>query len=72
MSLNAGESPDLILYEILSLCKSDGRNFVTGEIVDMFEAGIIDPAKVTRVALQNAVSAASTLITTNYAIIEND
>ena len=72
MSLNAGESPDLILYEILSLHKSDGRNFVTGEIVDMFEAGIIDPAKVTRTALQNAVSAASTLITTNYAIIEND
>jgi len=72
MALNAGEKPDLVLYEILSLQKSDGRNFATGKLVDMFEAGIIDPAKVTKSALQNAVSAASTLITTNYAIIEND
>ena len=72
MSINAGESPDLILYEILSLSNNDGRDFTTGELVDMFEAGIIDPAKVTRTALQNAVSAASTLITTNHAIIEGD
>jgi len=36
----------------------------------MFEKGIIDPTKVTRVALTNAVSVASTLITTNHAIIE--
>jgi chaperonin GroEL len=36
----------------------------------MLEAGIIDPAKVTRCALQNAVSVASTLITTSHAIVE--
>ena len=36
----------------------------------MFERGIVDPAKVTRVALQNAVSVASILITTSNAIIE--
>ena len=72
MASNAGESEDLILYEILSLQGSDGRDFTTGELVDMFEVGIIDPLKVTKTALQNAVSAASTLITTNYAIIEND
>jgi len=72
MALNAGESPDLILYEILSLQGDDGRDFTTGELVNMFKVGIIDPAKVTRTALQNAVSAASTLITTNYAIVEND
>jgi chaperonin GroEL len=36
----------------------------------MAGAGIVDPAKVTRCALQNAVSAASTLMTTNYAIVE--
>ena len=72
MALNAGEAPDLVLYEILSLYKNDGRDFMTGNVVDMLKAGIIDPTKVTKAALQNAVSAASTLITTNYAIIEND
>tara|TARA_R110000824_G_scaffold129472_2_gene290713 strand:+ start:1598 stop:3169 length:1572 start_codon:yes stop_codon:yes gene_type:complete len=72
MASNAGESPDLVLYEILSLHNGDGRDFTTGKVVDMYEAGIIDPAKVTKTALQNAVSAASTLITTNYAIVEND
>jgi len=72
MAVNAGESPDLILYEILSLSGGDGRDFTTGKLVDMFEAGIIDPAKVTRTALQNAVSAASTLITTNHAIVEGN
>jgi chaperonin GroEL len=39
-------------------------------MVDMYEAGIIDPLKVTRTALQNAASAAGTLITTSHAIIE--
>tara|TARA_R100000234_G_scaffold30580_2_gene17956 strand:- start:1731 stop:3302 length:1572 start_codon:yes stop_codon:yes gene_type:complete len=72
MAKNAGESQDLILYEVLSLHGNDGRDFTTGEIVDMLEVGIIDPAKVTKAAIQNAVSAVSTLITTNYAIIEND
>jgi chaperonin GroEL len=47
-----------------------GVNFVNGETVDMIETGIIDPAKVTRCALENAVSAASTLLTTSHAVIE--
>ena len=72
MAHNAGESPDLVLYEVLSLHGDDGRDFKTGKLVNMFDAGIVDPAKVTRVALQNAVSAASTLLTTNYAIVEAD
>jgi len=38
--------------------------------VNMIESGIVDPVKVSRAALQNAASAASTLLTTNYAIIE--
>ncbi len=42
----------------------------SSKIVDMLEVGIIDPAKVTMVALQNAVSVASALITTNNAIVE--
>jgi chaperonin GroEL len=46
-------------------------NFATGELVDFFSSGIIDPAKVTRCALQNAASVASTLITTNFAVLED-
>ena len=72
MALNAGESPDLILSAILSSGDGRGWNFAKNELVEMIESGIIDPTKVTKTALQNAVSAASTLITTNYAIIEND
>jgi len=45
-----------------------GFNAATGEYVDMFEAGIIDPVKVERVALQNAVSVASLLLTTEATV----
>ena len=48
----------------------NGYDFVQGKVVNMFEAGIIDPVKVTRCALQNAASAASTLLTTNFAVVE--
>ncbi len=47
-----------------------GFNAATGEFVDMFEAGIVDPAKVERVALQNAVSVASLLLTTEATVSE--
>lgn len=72
MALNAGESPDLIVNTVESSEPNFGWNFATGELVDMLATGIIDPVKVTRVALQNAVSASSTLLTTNYAIIQED
>ena len=72
MALNAGESPDLIVNTVESSKPNFGWNFATGELVDMLATGIIDPVKVTRVALQNAVSASSTLLTTNYAIIQED
>ena len=68
MALNAGESPDLILDMVLSGPPGCGYDFSRGELIQMLEAGIIDPVKVTRVALQNATSVSSTLITTNYAI----
>ena len=47
-----------------------GFNAATGEYVDMFKAGIIDPVKVERIALQNAVSVASLLLTTEATISE--
>ena len=70
MAYNAGESSDLIVDKVSSLKGDRGWNFATGKIVDMYEAGIIDPVKVTRNALQNAASVASTLVTTNHAIVE--
>ena len=70
MASNAGESPDLILSKVLASHKNDGWDFATGRLVDMLEAGIIDPTKVTRLALQNAASVSSVLLTTNYAKVE--
>jgi chaperonin GroEL len=49
---------------------ANGYNASTGEFVDMIEAGIIDPAKVTRMALQNAASVAGLLLTTEAMIAE--
>ena len=72
MALNSGESPDLVISSVCSSDGSVGFNFATGEVQDLLEAGVIDPAKVTKNALQNAVSAAGTLLTTNHAIVEVD
>ena len=70
MARNCGLSPDLIEAEIRNAPKNCGHNFRDFGIVNMYDAGIIDPLKVTRTALQNAASAAGTLITTSHAIIE--
>jgi len=70
MALNCGLSPDLIEAEIKKAPKNHGYNFRDFLLTDMIKAGIIDPVKVTRTALQNAASAAGTLITTSHAIIE--
>jgi len=71
MATNAGLSPDLILAQVEN-CEDDfAYNFATDEIVDMYDTGIIDPAKVTRIALQNAASVSSSLILANFAIIES-
>tara|TARA_R110000824_G_scaffold401313_3_gene611651 strand:+ start:5402 stop:6973 length:1572 start_codon:yes stop_codon:yes gene_type:complete len=72
MALNANESPDIIISKILSGNMNYGWNFRTGEMVNLFKSGIIDPVKVTRTALQNAASCAGTLITTNYGIIQTE
>lgn len=70
MAQNCGLSADLILSRVESEVGNIGYNFRTDEVVNMLEEGVIDPAKVTRTALQNAASAAGTLITTSYAIVE--
>jgi chaperonin GroEL len=71
LAKNANISADLLLEKINEADNNDGYNFVTGAMVDMYEQGIIDPAKVTRTALRNAVSVSSVLLTTNYAIVES-
>ena len=69
MAINAGKSPDLIVDRVRHLEVNCGYNFMNDSEVNMLKEGIIDPVKVTRCALQNAVSVASTLITTSHAIV---
>ena len=70
MAKNAGESADLILDHVQLEEINYGYDFTSRAMVDVLSSGIIDPARVTRCALQNAVSVAGILITSNYAIIE--
>jgi len=72
MAINAGDSPDVI-FDRVSRAKDDrGWDFKNGGLVKMYEAGIIDPVKVTKTAIINAASAAGTLITSGHAIIEGE
>jgi chaperonin GroEL len=72
MAINAGESPDLIVSQVLAGADNTGWNFRTNEMMNLVEGGVIDPVKVTRTALQNAASCAGTLITTNFGIIQTE
>ena len=66
---NAGVSPDVKLEGIMSRPTGTGYNAKTDEYVEMIEAGIMDPAKVTRTALESAVSASGTLLTVSCALV---
>jgi chaperonin GroEL len=67
---NAGEDPAVILNRVKEGKGSFGYNAATGEFGDMLEAGILDPTKVTRLALQNAASVSGLLLTTEVMIAE--
>ena len=67
---NAGEKGDVVVEEVKKLPETEGFDALTNTYVDMFEAGIVDPAKVTRSVLENAVSVASMLLTTEAAVVE--
>jgi chaperonin GroEL len=67
---NAGEDGGVVVEEILSRGKNVGFDATRCEYVDMLEAGIIDPAKVARVALQNAASVAGLMLTTDVLCTE--
>ncbi|MBL8750243.1 MAG: chaperonin GroEL [Planctomycetes bacterium] len=62
---NAGEHGSVVVDEALTRKANEGFNALSGEWVDMFAAGIVDPTKVVRSALQNAASIAGLMLTTN-------
>jgi chaperonin GroEL len=67
---NAGYEGSLVVEKVKSEKGAFGFNAATGEYEDLVKAGVIDPKKVTRIALQNAASIASLLLTTEAAIVE--
>jgi chaperonin GroEL len=70
IAINAGLEGGVIVEKVRNLEAGFGLNAATGEYVDMIKAGIIDPAKVTRSALQNAASIAALFITTEAVITD--
>lgn len=67
---NAGYQGSLVVGEMRRRGRNVGFDVLQGTFVDMFEAGIVDPVKVLRVALQNAVSMASLVLTTQAIVAE--
>src|SRR5271157_931502 len=70
IAVNAGLEGGVVVEKVKTLPPGQGLDASTGEYVDMFKAGIIDPAKVTRSALQNAASIAALFLTTEAVIAE--
>jgi chaperonin GroEL len=70
IACNAGEEPSVVFYKVLEGNDNFGWDALSGKYVDMVEAGIIDPTKVVRSALQNASSVASLLLTTEAVVTE--
>ena len=70
IAVNAGLEGGVVVEKVKTLDAGNGLNAATGDYVDMFATGIIDPAKVTRSALQNAASIAGLFLTTEAVIAE--
>src|SRR6267378_156348 len=67
---NAGQEGALIVQEVKKRKGNEGYNVATGEYTDLVKAGVVDPTKVTRTALQNAASVAALLLTTEALVVE--
>jgi len=67
---NAGLEGSVVVNDVRKAKKGQGLNAATNEIVDLVGAGIIDPAMVTRSALQNAASIAKNILTTEAIVAE--
>ena len=70
ISENAGVDGSVVIQKIRENKGDFGYNARTDEYVNMFEAGVIDPTKVARVALENAASVAGMLLTTECGIVD--
>jgi chaperonin GroEL len=70
LAANAGVEGSLIVQEVKRRKGNEGYNVATGEYVDLVKAGVVDPKKVTRSALQNAASIAGLLLTTECLVTE--
>ncbi len=70
IAFNAGHEGSIVVEKVKAETGAKGFNAATGEIVDMLEAGIIDPTKVSRTALQNAASISGLLLTTEAMVAE--
>ncbi|MFN2483399.1 MAG: chaperonin GroEL [Candidatus Limnocylindria bacterium] len=70
IAINAGQEGSVVVDAVRKLPAGHGYDAQKGEYVDMFAAGIIDPAKVTRSALENAASVASLLLTTETIVTD--
>ena len=67
---NAGVEGAVVVENVKNAKAGFGYNALTGEYVDMLKAGIVDPAKVTRSALQNAASVAGMVLTTESVVAD--
>jgi chaperonin GroEL len=67
---NAGQEGALIVQEVKKRKGNEGYNVATGDYVDLVKAGVVDPTKVTRSALQNAASISGLLLTTEAVVTE--
>jgi chaperonin GroEL len=70
LAMNAGVEGSIVVEEVKRRKGNDGYNVSTGEYVDLVKAGVVDPKKVTRTALQNAASIAGLLLTTEALVTE--
>ncbi len=70
IAINAGLEGGVVAEKVRNLPVGQGLNAATGEYVDMIAEGIIDPAKVTRSALQNAASIAALFLTTEAVVAD--
>jgi chaperonin GroEL len=71
IALNCGSSPDEILDEVGEKPAGYGYNGISGEVCDLLEAGVIDPVRVTRLALQNASSVSINLLSIGCTMVED-
>ncbi|TDG03434.1 chaperonin GroEL [Paraburkholderia guartelaensis] len=70
IAANAGDEPSVVIAKVLAGKGNFGYNAATGEFGDLVEAGVVDPTKVTRTALQNAASIAGLILTTDATIAD--